>query len=158
MSKLYIIAFKRSPFFSYLIIVLLTLESECYQWQSFAMDFAQDLETSLFKTSGQVIWNADQVGHDSTETRLSKTNQNIVLANDTWSTLGEIESQRSLICSQVAVTQRRRVSFCKIRLNFFFLALVWGWAILLDVENQIFGKIFLAAPDAPSNASVAGRE
>jgi hypothetical protein len=79
------------------------------------------------------------------------------LANDTWSALGEVESQRSLICSQVAVTQRRRVSFWKIRV-IFFLDLLWGWAILLDVENQIFGKIFLAAPDTPSNASVAGRE
>ena len=82
--------------------MLLALELECDKGKTLAMALTQDLEPGQFKTGSQVIRNADQVGHDGAETRLSKTDQDIVLTNDSRCTLGEIERKRSLVGSQVA--------------------------------------------------------
>jgi hypothetical protein len=84
---------------TYFIIVLVTLELESDKWQAFTVTLTQNDEASLFKTICQVIRDADQVGHDRTESAFAETNQYIVLTNNRRGALGEIQCQGSLICT-----------------------------------------------------------
>jgi hypothetical protein len=52
---------------------------------------------------------------------LAQTDELVVLANDLGRTLGEVEGERSLVCSEV-----------------------------IDIENELFGQEFGCSPDNPA--------
>lgn len=106
-------------------MVLFRVQPESDQRQPFDPTLGEDDETQLFQACGQIVGRACYVHHDAAVPLFAKANHLVVLTNDLRSTLGEIQGERSLISSKV-----------------------------IDVEDQLLGKVLLRAPNHPSDTGI----
>lgn len=80
--------------YTYLIVKLLFLETECYKRDAFPVSLAQnDKFTSVFQLLGQVISSKDNILHYVSESNFTKSNENIVLRKNVGGSFTEIKGK-----------------------------------------------------------------
>jgi hypothetical protein len=82
-------------------VFLAALEAEGHEWESGAVLLRHDLEVKLLERLGEIVSGACEVGHDGAVSALAKTDQLVVLADDLRGALGEVESEGSLVGTEV---------------------------------------------------------
>lgn len=110
-----------------LIIGVFTVrvETECDQRQAVAAALAHDDEAKVFELAGKVVGGAGKVKHDGAVASLTETNHLVVLTDNLRSTFGEVKCETSLVRSKI-----------------------------VDVEDQLLGKIFRGTPHNPADTRV----
>ena len=103
------------------VLLLLRVEAEGDEGETFAVLLGHDDEAELLERIGEVVCGAGQVGHDGAVSVLSEADELVVLANDLGGALGEIESEGGLVSTEV-----------------------------VDVEDEFFGEVFGCTPDDPA--------
>ncbi len=107
------------------VVIVLGVEPKCYKRQTLTALLAHDQETEALEGGSKIVRCAGKIEHDGAIAMLAKTNHLVVLANDLRGTFGEVEGERSLIGAKV-----------------------------IDVEHQLFRKVFGRAPDDPADTGV----
>lgn len=100
-------------------------QTEGYQGQTLALTLAHDDHALVLQLLGHVVGNAGQIHHDGAVTVLAQADQLVILANNMGGTLGEVQSETSLVGSEI-----------------------------IDVEDQLLGQVLGRAPDDPTNTGV----
>lgn len=132
--------------YTYLIIQLLLLETECDEGNTFTAFLAQDGKfASVFQFLGQVVSSLDKVLHDVSESNFTKSNQDIVLCNDVGSSFTKVEGERCL----------RFTCVSRIMSNVYCYQTYLVRTEIVDVENQILRQVLFASPQGPADTRVS---
>lgn len=102
-----------------------TREAERNKRQALATALGHDDEILLSERFGQVVGRLGQVHHDVAVAALSKAKQLVVLSDDLRRALGEVECEGRLVGAKV-----------------------------VDVEDEVLGKVFGCTPNDPADARV----
>ena len=83
------------------VVLVLGVQPECHQGQTFTSLLAHDQETEVLEGGSKVVRCTGEIEHDGAKAVLAKTDHLVVLANHLRGAFGEVEGERGLVSAKV---------------------------------------------------------